>query len=57
MFELFDSGWSLQVTMEAVDINATYTIEMPRTEVGLLSQVVVEFVPESNLKKYLSSVL
>jgi TolB-like protein len=51
------SGWSLQVTMEAVDINATYTVEMPRTEVGLLSQVVVEFVPESNLKKYLSNVL
>ena len=40
------SGWSLQVTMEAVDINATYTVEMPRTEVGQLSQVVIEFVPE-----------
>ena len=51
------SGWSLQVTMEAVDINATYTVEMPRTEVGQLSQVVVEFVPESKLQKYLSNVL
>jgi len=51
------SGWSLQVTMEAVDINATYTVEMPRTEVGQLSQVVIEFVPESKLQKFLANVL
>ena len=49
------SGWSLQVTMEAVDINANYSIEMSRSEVGQLSEIVVEFVPESNLKKFLNA--
>ena len=49
------SGWSLQVTMEAIDINANYSIEMSRSEVSQLSEIVVEFVPESNLKKFLNA--
>tara|TARA_B100000029_G_scaffold469650_1_gene507701 strand:- start:13286 stop:14569 length:1284 start_codon:yes stop_codon:yes gene_type:complete len=49
------SGWSLQVTMEAVDISANYSIEMTRSEVGQLSEIVVEFVPESNLKSFLKT--
>lgn len=49
------SGWSLQVTMEAVEIGATYTLEMPREEVSRLSRVVVEFVPESEVRRFLAA--
>lgn len=49
------SGWSLQVTMEAVDVKANYVVEMARSEVGRLSEVVVEFIPESNLNKFLTA--
>lgn len=51
------SGWSLQVTMESVGINATYIVEVPRHEVGDYSRVQVEFVPESELSEFLSQIL
>ena len=51
------SGWSLQVTMEAVDIQAEYVVEMGRSDVGRLSEVVVEFVPESEIRKFLAATL
>ncbi len=51
------SGWSLQVTMEAVDIEAEYIVEMARSDVAQLSEVVVEFVPEPELRKFLATTL
>jgi len=49
------SGWSLQVTMEAVEIMAIYTLELPRSEISNLSRINVEFLPESELKSFISS--
>ena len=51
------SGWSLQVTMEAVNIEAEYIVEMARRDVAKLSEVVVEFVPEADLRKFLATTL
>ena len=49
------SGWSLQVTMEAVEITAIYTLEFSRGEISNLSRINVEFVPESELRNFISS--
>ena len=51
------SGWSLQVTMESIDIKAIYKLELPRTEIANFSRVQVEFVPETELLQYLSEIL
>jgi len=51
------SGWSLQVTMESIDINATYNLELPRKEIATYSRVQVEFVPETELIQFLSHIL
>ena len=49
------SGWSLQVTMEAVEISAIYTLEFSRSEISNLSRINVEFLPESELRNFISS--
>ena len=49
------SGWSLQVTMEAVEISAIYTLEFSRSEISNLSRINVEFIPESELRNFISS--
>ena len=49
------SGWSLQVTMEAVEITAIYTLEFSRGEISNLSRINVEFVAESELRNFISS--
>jgi len=51
------SGWSLQVTMESVDINAIYKLKLPRKEVASYSRVQVEFIPETELLQFLSRIL
>jgi len=50
-------SWSLQVTMEAVDIKANYVLELPQKEVARYARVVVEFVPETELSQFLSALL
>jgi len=50
-------SWSLQVTMEAVDIKANYVLELPQKEVARYARVLVEFVPETELSQFLSALL
>ncbi|MAG21524.1 MAG: hypothetical protein QF613_00920 [Candidatus Marinimicrobia bacterium] len=50
-------SWSLQVTMEAVDIKANYVLELPHKEVARYARVLVEFVPETELSEFLSELL
>ncbi|MFQ6675644.1 MAG: hypothetical protein ACE5LH_04780 [Fidelibacterota bacterium] len=51
------SGWSLQVTMESVDIEATYKVSVPRDDLQDYSRVQLEFVPEPELSDFLSAIL
>ncbi|MCH8069376.1 MAG: hypothetical protein IID16_08955 [Candidatus Marinimicrobia bacterium] len=51
------SGWSLQVTMESVEINARYQLELFRKEVSNFSRIAVEFVPESELDEFLREIM
>lgn len=50
-------SWSLQVTMEAVDIHANYVLELPQKEVARYARVLVEFVPEAELTQFLAELL
>ena len=51
------SGMSLQVTMESVDIDAKYQIELLLNEVANYSKVTVEFIPENKLTDFLGKIL
>ncbi len=51
------SGMSLQVTMESVDIDAKYQIELLLNEVANYSKVTVEFIPEHKLTDFLGKIL
>ena len=44
-----------KIKIPLVDVKANYVVEMARSEVGKLSEVVVEFIPESNLNKFLTA--
>ncbi|MFQ6616384.1 MAG: hypothetical protein ACE5HZ_06405, partial [Fidelibacterota bacterium] len=51
------SGWSLQVTMESVVIEATYEVLVPRSGLQDYSRVQLEFVPETQLPDFLAAIL
>ena len=42
-------GWSLQVALEDVDINANYQFKMSIEEVDRIGRVSLKFVPEAEL--------
>jgi hypothetical protein len=50
-------GWSMQVAMETVEIQAVYEFILPVAEVEFLSNVSVRFVNENELKSFLDPLL
>jgi len=50
-------GWSLQVAMETVEIQAVYEFILPVTEVESLSNVSLKFVNENELNSFLDPLL
>ena len=50
-------GWSIQVAMETVDIQAVYEFILPVSEIESLSNVSLKFVNESNLRSFLDPIL
>ena len=50
-------GWSIQVAMETVDIQAIYEFILPVSEVESLSNVSIKFVNENDLKSFLEPIL
>ena len=50
-------GWSIQVAMETVDIQAVYEFILPVSEVESLSNVSLKFVNENDLKSFLDPIL
>jgi len=50
-------GWSIQVAMETVDIQAVYEFILPVNEVESLSNVSLKFVNEKDLKSFLEPIL
>ena len=50
-------GWSMQVAMETVDIQAVYEFILPVADVESLSNVSVKFVNENELKSFLEPLL
>ena len=51
------SGWSIQVAMETVDIQAIYEFILPVSEIEALSNVSLKFVNENDLKSFLEPIL
>ena len=50
-------GWSIQVAMETVDIQAVYEFIIPVSEVESLSNVSIKFINENNLREFLDPIL
>lgn len=50
-------GWSIQVAMETVDIQAVYEFILPVSEVESLSNVSLKFVNENDLRSFLDPIL
>ena len=50
-------GWSMQVAMETVDIQAVYEFILPVSEIESLSNVSLKFVNENDLKSFLEPIL
>jgi len=50
-------GWSMQIAMETVEINAVYQFILPVSSVESLSNVSLKFIKESKLKDYLDPLL
>ncbi|MFQ6612924.1 MAG: hypothetical protein ACE5D2_07460 [Fidelibacterota bacterium] len=50
-------GWSMQVALETVEVQAQYTISMDIEQARDISRVSLKFVPESELQAYLSNIL
>ena len=50
-------GWSIQVAMETVDIQAVYEFILPVNQVESLSNVSLKFVNEKDLKSFLGPIL
>ena len=50
-------GWSIQVAMETVDIQAVYEFILPVSEVESLSNVSLKFVNENDLRTFLDPIL
>ena len=50
-------GWSMQVAMETVEIQAIYEFILPVSEVESLSNVSLKFVNEDELKSFLEPIL
>ena len=50
-------GWSIQVAMETVDIQAVYEFILPVNEVESLNNVSLKFVNENDLKSFLEPIL
>ena len=50
-------GWSMQVAMETVDIQAVYEFILPVSEIESLSNVSLKFLNENDLKSFLEPIL
>ena len=50
-------GWSIQVAMETVDIQAVYEFILPVTELESLSNVSLKFINENDLRSFLDPIL
>ena len=50
-------GWSMQVAMETVEIQAVYEFILPVNQVESLNNVSLKFVDEDNLKSFLDPIL
>ncbi len=50
-------GWSLQVALETVEIEAVYEFTLPVTEVESLNNVSLKFINENELKSFLDPLL
>lgn len=50
-------GWSLQVTMETVDIPVNYQFRMAVSQIPDLEKVSLKFIPENELTDYLKTIL
>ena len=50
-------GWSIQVAMETVDIQAVYEFILPVNEIESLSNVSLKFVNENDLRSFLDPIL
>ena len=50
-------GWSMQIAMETVEINAIYEFILPVTEIDNLSNVSLKFVKENELSEFLAPLL
>ena len=57
LIEFTAGGWSLQVSMEAVEINAKYEFTLPMFDVKSLRNVSLKFIKENELKPFLDVVL
>ncbi len=57
LIEFSVGGWSLQVAMETVDIQAVYEFILPVSEIESLSNVSLKFVNENELKSFLEPIL
>ena len=50
-------GWSIQVAMETVDIQAVYEFILPVSELESLSNVSLKFINETDLRTFLDPIL
>ena len=50
-------GWSMQVALETVEIEAVYEFTLPVTEVESLNNVSLKFINENELKSFLDPLL
>ena len=50
-------GWSMQVALETVDIQAVYEFILPVSEIESLSNVSLKFINENDLKSFLEPIL
>ena len=57
LIEFTAGGWSLQVSMESVEINAEYEFTLPMFDVKSLRNVSLKFIKETELKPFLDVIL
>ena len=57
MIDFSVGGWSIQVAMETVDIQAVYEFILPVSEIESLSNVSLKFVNENDLRTFLDPIL
>ena len=50
-------GWSMQVTLETVDIPVEYKFNMEVNSANKISRVSLKFIPEAELHNFLSKLL